>query len=196
PPPPRAPTAAAVPLWRQPAFRSLSLSFAIGLTAQIGLLATLFAILAPALGVGGAGLALSLATACAVIGRTAVGTLMPAGMDRRLIGVVNFAVQMLGSAALALAGGETELLLIAGVVLFGLGIGQLLSLPPLIAQSEWPPEQVGRVVALVTAVNQAFYAFGPAILGAALDAWGPAAPPLLALALQAMAAALLVMGRR
>jgi len=194
-PPPRPPAEPPRPLWRQPGFRSLSLGFALGLTAQIGLLATLFAILAPALGTTGAGLALSLATACAVAGRTAVGALMPAGMDRRLIGVLNFAVQIAGSIALALAAGRDPLLLIGGVVLFGLGIGQLLSLPPLIAQQEWPPEQVGRVVAMVTAVNQAFYAFGPALMGAALDAWGPAAPPLIALALQGVAAGVLA-GRR
>lgn len=196
PPAPRRAAPDAGPLWRQPAFRSLSLSFALGLTAQIGLLATLFAILAPALGTAGAGLALSLATACAVAGRTAVGVLMPPALDRRLIGVANFGVQALGSVLLVLAEGEGVALLLAGVLLFGLGIGQLLSLPPLIAQQEWPPEAVGRVVALLTAVNQAFYAFGPALMGVALDAWGPAAPPLLALGLQMLAGGVLLAGRR
>jgi MFS transporter len=197
PPPPRSPPPAPDgPLWRQARFRSLSIAFALGLTAQMGLLTTLFSILAPPLGTGGAGLALSLATACAIIGRTAVGVLLPAGMDRRLVGVGNFLLQAVGSAVLALAAGEGAALLLLGVVLFGLGIGQLLSLPPLIAQSEWPAEHVGRVVAMATAVNQAFYAFGPALLGAALDAYGPAAPPVLAGALQVAAAGVLTAGRR
>lgn len=197
PPPPRPPPPReARPLWRQGRFRSLSLSFALGLTAQIGLLTTLFSILAPALGTAGAGLALSLATACAVLGRTAVGTLLPGGADRRLAGVLNFLLQAVGSAVLALAAGEGAAPLLAGVVLFGLGIGNLLSLPPLIAQGEWPAEEVARVVAMVTAVNQAFYAFGPALFGAALDGFGAAAPPLLAALLQVAAACVLAAGRR
>jgi hypothetical protein len=196
PPPPRPVPASGGPLWRQGRFRSLSLAFALGLTAQMGLLTTLFSILAPPLGARGAGLALSLATACAILGRTAVGTLLPAGADRRRVGVGNFLLQAVGSAVLAAAAGEGAGLLLLGVVLFGLGIGQLLSLPPLIAQSELPPEEVAGVVALLTVVNQTFYAFGPAIFGAALDAWGPAAPPLLAGALQLAAAGVLVVGRR
>jgi len=199
PAPPRAATAEGPlkgPLWRQARFRSLAIGFALGLTAQMGLLTTLFSMLAPALGTQGAGLALSLATACAVIGRTAVGTLLPPGADRRLAGVLNFLLQAAGSAMLAAAAGESAPLLLGGVVLFGLGIGNLLSLPPLIAQSEWPPEQVAHVVAMVTAVNQAFYAFAPAIFGTALDAFGPVAPPVAAGLVQLVAAAVLVAGRK
>ena len=196
PPPLRPMPPPSGPLWRQGRFRSLSLSFAIGLTAQMGLLTVLFSILAPALGRQGAGLAMSLATACAILGRTAVGTMLPVGMDRRLVGVLNFLLQALGSAVLALAAGEAPALLLLGAVLFGLGIGNLLSLPPLIAQSEWPPEEVTRVVALVTAVNQAFYAFGPALFGAVLEGFGAWAPPVAAGLLQLAAAAVLVVGRR
>ena len=148
-------------MWRQRRFRGLSLAFALGLTAQIGLLTTLFSILAPSLGSQGAGLVMSLATACAVVGRTAVGLLLPPGMDRRRVGVLNFLLQAVGCAMLALAAGTAPGLLVVGSLLFGLGIGNLLSLPPLIAQAEWPPAEVGAVVALVTAVNQAMYAFGP-----------------------------------
>jgi MFS family permease len=195
PPAPRPMAAPAGPLWRQGPFRSLSLAFALGLLAQMGLLTTLFSILAPALGEAGAGLAMSAATACAVIGRTAVGVLLPPGMDRRLAGCGNFLLQAAGCLVLALAGGAPAALLL-GVVLFGLGIGNLLSLPPLIAQTEWPPEEVAAVLALLTAVNQAFYAFGPALFGAALEGWGAAAPPALAAALQVAGAGVLLTGRR
>jgi MFS family permease len=195
PPPPRPAAAPTGPLWRQPAFRSLSLSFALGLTAQMGLLTVLFSIMAPSLGEAGAGLAMSAATACAVVGRTAVGTLLPEGADRRAAGALNFLLQAAGSAALAAADGDPALL-VAGAVLFGLGIGNLLSLPPLIAQRDWPPAEVARVVAVVTAVNQAFYAFGPGLFGAAMESFGAWAPPAAAGALQLAAAAVLVAGRR
>lgn len=194
PPPPRPAPPPTGPLWRQPAFRSLSLSFAIGLTAQMGLLTVLFSIMAPSLGEAGAGWAMSAATACAVVGRTAVGALLPEGADRRTAGALNFLLQAAGSAALAASGGE-PLLLVAGALLFGLGIGNLLSLPPLIAQRDWPPAEVARVVAMVTAVNQAFYAFGPGLFGAALEAFGAWAPPAAAGALQLAAAAVLVRRR-
>ncbi|GAA0598515.1 hypothetical protein GCM10009416_40870 [Craurococcus roseus] len=195
PPPARPAPPPTGPLWRQPAFRSLSLSFALGLTAQIGLLTVPFSILAPSLGEAGAGLAMSAATACAVVGRTAVGALLPGAADRRAAGALNFLLQAAGSAALAFSGGDFALLML-GAVLFGLGIGNLLSLPPLIAQRDWPPAEVARVVAMVTAVNQAFYAFGPSLFGAAMESFGPRAPPVAAGVLQVAAAAVLMAGRR
>lgn len=195
PPPARPAPPPTGPLWRQPAFRSLSLSFALGLTAQMGLLTVLFSIMAPSLGEAGAGLAMSAATACAVVGRTAVGALLPEGADRRAAGALNFLLQAAGSAALAFSGGDSALLML-GAVLFGLGIGNLLSLPPLIAQRDWPPAEVARVVAMVTAVNQAFYAFGPGLFGAAMESFGPWAPPVAAGVLQVAAAAVLMAGRR
>lgn len=195
PPPARPAPPPTGPLWRQPAFRSLSLSFALGLTAQMGLLTVLFSIMAPSLGEAGAGLAMSAATACAVVGRTAVGALLPEGADRRAAGALNFLLQAAGSAALASSGGDSALLML-GAVLFGLGIGNLLSLPPLIAQRDWPPAEVARVVAMVTAVNQAFYAFGPGLFGAAMESFGLWAPPVAAGVLQVAAAAVLMAGRR
>ena len=72
-------------------------------------------------------------------------------------------MQAVGS--LLLAFGEGMAPLAAGCVLFGLGVGNLTSLPPLIAQREFRPADVGTVVALVTAINQAVFAFAPAIFG-------------------------------
>ena len=102
----------------------------------------------------------------------------------------NFLLQAVGCVVLATAGG-TPGLLVLGSVLFGLGIGNLLSLPPLIAQAEWPAAEVAAVIALVTAVNQAMYAFGPGAFGAALDVWGAWAPPAAACLLQLAAAGVL-----
>jgi hypothetical protein len=86
-------------------------------------------------------------------------------------------------------------MLVAGALMFGLGIGNLLSLPPLIAQTEWPPGEVARVVALMTAVSQTFYAFAPALFGLLFEqaAW---AAPAAAAALQLGAALVLLAGQR
>jgi len=45
-------------------------------------------------------------------------------------------------------------LLLLGVILFGAGIGNATSLPPLIAQAEFVKDDVGRVVALNLAIGQ------------------------------------------
>ncbi len=65
---------------------------------------------------------------------------------------------------IAAAGTNVPLLLI-GVLLFGVGIGNVTSMPPLIAQVEFVKDDVPRVVALVVAIGQATYAFAPAAFG-------------------------------
>jgi MFS family permease len=124
-----------------------------------------------------------------------VGALLPARADRRVVAALNFAVQVGGCLALLAAGGTSVPLLLLGCVLFGLGIGNLVSLPPLIAQTEFARADVGRVVALVTAANQAVFAFAPAVLGAVRDATGwTGAPILLAALVQVTAAAVVLAG--
>jgi hypothetical protein len=74
-------------------------------------------------------------------------------------------VQICGTLILIAAGGSNVPLLLLGVMLFGIGIGNATSLPPLIAQVEFVKDDVGRVVALVVAIGQAVYAFAPATFG-------------------------------
>lgn len=193
-PRPRLP-AATTSLWRQPRFRSITAAFALGLAAQIGLITVLYSLLVPGLGEPRASLVVSLATAGAVLGRSLVGWLLPPGLDRRLATAANLGLQCVGSLAMVAADG-TAWLLVAGSLLFGLGIGNLLSFQPLIAQAEWPPEEVPQVMASLTAANQAFYAFAPAVFGALLQWGGAWTAPALAGALQLAAALVLLAGRR
>ncbi|NKE45187.1 MFS transporter [Roseomonas frigidaquae] len=178
-------------LLRDPVFRGLSLAFAIGLFAQMGLVTHLVSLLLPALGVRGAGLAMALVTVFALVGRTVTAWVLPAGARRRWAAAATFAVQMAGSLALASAEGSVPLLL-AGCALFGMGVGNLLSLPPLIAQAEFPAAEVGRVVALMQAINQALYAFAPAAFGLFRESGGAEAALWVTLALQGLAAVLVL----
>lgn len=181
-------------LVRQPHFITLSAAFALGLFAQIGLFAHLISRLTPTFGDTMAALAVSLATLCAVVGRTIMGRALGAH-DRRVAAAANFVMQAAGS--LLLAFGEGLPLLVAGCVLFGLGVGNLTSLPPLIAQREFRAADVGMVVALVTAINQAVFAFAPAVFGALRDLGGSyIAAFLLAATVQVVAAAIVAAGRR
>src|SRR4029077_13039369 len=69
-----APTVSRFALLLDRRFLTLSSAFAIGLFAQIGLFAHLIVRLSPAMGIGAAGAAVSVATVCAVIGRSIVAS--------------------------------------------------------------------------------------------------------------------------
>lgn len=184
-------------------FLTLAAGMALGLFAQIGLTAHLFSLLAPVLGAGQAGLAMGLATALAIGGRTLTGWVMPAGGDRRLFACFSYAVQCAGSIAFAIAAGTSIPLLLLGIVLFGAGFGNSTSLPPLISQSEFVQHDVPRAVALIVAIAQAAYAFAPAAFGAIRELSSGAAAPgvapylfVSAALVQGLAIAAFLAGRR
>lgn len=193
---PAAAAATALPrvgnLWRDRAFLTLSGGMALGLFAQIGLIAHLLSLLAPLLGAQMAGVAMGVATAAAIAGRTLVGWLMPAGADRRKVACLAYAIQICGSLTLMLASDHGWAVWV-GVVLFGSGIGNATSLPPLIAQTEFAREDTARVVPLIVALSQGAYAFAPALFGvlrAVLDATGQSMVGFLAMAALLQAAAI------
>jgi hypothetical protein len=185
-------------LWRDARFLTLAAGMALGLFAQIGLIAHLFSLLVPALGEQLSGVLMGAATAAAIGGRTLVGWLMPPGSDRRLIACASHVVQIAGSVALVFAGGHIMLLLVAGVLLFGAGIGNTTSLPPLIAQTEFDKADAARVVPLIVAIGQGFYAFAPAMFGAirALSSDAATMVFVAAAVLQALAIGAFLAGRR
>lgn len=176
-----------------PNFLTLSGAFALGLFAQIGIISHLIVRLTPDVGLANAGLLVSLATICAVLGRTFAGSWV-GDHDRRIAAALNFAVQIVG--VLFLIFGSSWVVLTIGCILFGLGIGNLTSVPPLIAQKEFNREDVVTVVALVTAINQAVYAFAPALLGAFRDATSSYLLPFAIVAcVQLLAATVVLLGR-
>lgn len=181
--------------WRDRRFVTLAAGNAAALFAQIGLIAHLFSLLVPPLGAALAGIAMSVATVAAIAGRSLLGWLMPPKADRRRAAVANLALQVLGCAVLLAADGSPALLLL-GVALFGLALGNVTTLPPLIAQQDFAPAETARIVALVTATGQAVYAFAPALFGLLRSVEpGGAALFAAAAAAQMLAAALLLAGR-
>ncbi len=184
-------------LWSDWRFRTLAAGMSLGLFAQIGLLAHLFSLIVPALGEGWAGVVAGLATASAIAGRTAFGWLMPQGANRRRWAALSYCVQIAGIALLAFSGLQSPAIILAGVLLFGFGIGNATSLPPLIAQAEFGLE-ASRVVPLIVAIAQAAYTFAPATFGLLREA-SPAVvwPTLLAaMAIMLCAIGALLIGAR
>jgi hypothetical protein len=186
--------------WRDRRLITQAVAASLGLFAQIGLVMLLFSLLVPALGPHGAGVVMGLATVAALAGRSIPALVMRPSINRRFVGMVNGGVQVCGSLALLLAAGQNMPLLVAGSLLFGLGIGNTASLPPLIAQSEFTPSDLPCAVALVLSISQGCYAFAPVVFGALRSLEGngsDGAAPLVfaaALVLQMAAIAALLMG--
>jgi MFS family permease len=174
-------------------FLTTAIPFALGLTAQVGFLTHQVAYLSPILGTVAAGWAVSLTTFAAVLGRVAMGAVVDR-VDRRAAACANFLVQVTALSILIAAGSAPILYL--GCALFGLSVGNMISLPGLIVQQEFPKAAFARVVSAVIAVNQFTFAFGPALLGALRQAGGSYTAPLaVCLAMQVLAALIVVVPR-
>jgi Major Facilitator Superfamily len=180
-------------LIRDRRFATLTAAFACGLFSQVGFVAILVSLLAPLLGDAGAAGAVSLVGLCAIAGRLLLASFVDR-VDPRYAAAGNFALQAAGLVLLLTADGAAPAL--AGCVLFGIGLGNLVSLPPLIAEREFAPVDLGRVVALVIAINQALYGFAPAVFGALRDLAGSFQAPLLLALMLHIAALLLVLAGR
>jgi MFS family permease len=161
---------------RSRAFVTISVPFALGLTAQVGFLTHQIAFLSPIIGTIAAGWAVSLTTLAAVVGRIAAGFVVDR-CNRRVVASLNFVMQALGIGILAAA---TEVwMLYLGCLLVGAGVGNATSLPGLIVQQEFPKQHFVRVVSLVVAINQFSFAFGPTLIAQLQHAEGTYMGPLL-----------------
>ena len=179
---------------RAPRFWSVAGPFALALTAQVGLITHLVALLVPHLGTGGAARAVSLATIAAIAGRVGTGFVIDRG-NPRIATTLTLAVQIVGVVLLARtasAGG-----LYVGSLLFGLGVGNLVTLPSLILQREWAREEFAGLISLTLAISQFTFAFGPAAIGIVRDWSGGYAAALFGCAaLEAIAGIWVLFGPR
>ena len=175
--------------WR---FWSVSAPFALGLAAQVGVLTHLVVLVTPTLGNRGAASAVSVTTLAAVLGRLATGVIVDR-VSPRLVASATLAIQIVGLGLLARA--SSEALAYVGCALFGLGVGNLTTLPGLILAAEWPRERFATLVGLVVGINQFTFAFGPSLVGVLRD-WAGAYGPALAACtlLQAAAAGMILLG--
>jgi MFS family permease len=175
---------------RSASFLTISIPFALGLTAQVGFLTHQVAFLAPMIGTVAAGWAVSLTTFAAVVGRIATGLFVDR-VDRRAVSCANFLVQVAAMGVLMSAASTPALL--AGCVLFGLALGNVVSLPGLIVQQEFSQRDFARVISMVIAINQFTFAFGPGLLAWLQHAQGTYTRALLACLLMQAAAAVIVL---
>jgi predicted MFS family arabinose efflux permease len=179
-------------LLAEPRYLTMVGAFSIGLLAQISFIAHQAAFLEPTLGLKGAGWAVSATSLAALVGRIAVGFVID-HVDRRTATSAVLVVQIGGMVVLlattSIAG------LYVGCILFGFGVGNLITLPGLIVQQEFPRRDFARAVSFNVAITQLVAAVGPSILGVLHDLSGNYRTSIITCLVLQIAAALLVLVR-
>jgi MFS family permease len=180
--------------FRDIAFLTVSIAFALVLFAQVGFIVHLIAFLDPLIGRGPAATAVALLTAMAVVGRVLFSTVIDR-LNQRLASAISFLSQAVALAIIINSRDAT--LLIAACALFGFSVGNLITLPALIVQREFDPRAFGVLVSLITAINQVTYAFGPGVIGLLRDWSGSYALPFYGcIGLELIAAVLIIVRGR
>ncbi len=176
-------------------FWSVALPFALALAAQVGFIVHQVAFLLPHLGNDGTGLAIAATAIAAAVGRLAVAPLIDR-LNQRLASAASFVSQALGL-GLMLVLPERPAAFYVGSVIFGLSVGNVITLPALIVQREFAAQSFGLVIGLSSMVGQATFAFGPTLLGLAHDVSGSYGAALcLCMVLQLIGAAIVLIPRR
>lgn len=184
----RAPTLAPLRHWH---FWSISAAFACVLASQVGFLTHLVPLIGdrpPA----DPGLAVAINAVAALAGRVVLGLVIDRFEPRRAAALC-FLVQVGAIALLALAG--TPLAIYGACALYGVAVGNNITLSPLIVQREYPAAEFPAIVALSTAVVQIAYAFGPGVLGILRDLAGSYTAPLAVCVALNLAATAIVLRR-
>lgn len=179
---------------RTAALRSAMIAFGLGLAVQVGFMAHHVPMLLPALGVAGASAAVTATALAAFAGRVLLARFSDR-IDVRLtaVGVLSLAAAAL--TAFALASGPAAL--VAASVVYGLTMGNVTTLSPIIVRREFGAASFGAIYGTAAAGTGLMSAFGPALYGALYDTSGSYVAALLsAAALDLVAAALLALGWR
>jgi predicted MFS family arabinose efflux permease len=176
--------AQAIRTWR---FWSVALPFALATAAQVGFIVHMVALLVPMLGVAGTSAAVITSSLAAMVGRLALGAAIDR-LPRRGASAICFLSQACGL-GLLLAFPREMAAVYAGIVLFGLSVGNMITLPAVIVHAEFDAASFGLIVGLSGAIVQFTLAMAPGALGLLHDVTGGyGAVLLVCIALQVLAA--------
>ena len=174
-------------------FLGVTAAYLFGLGAQVGAITHLFRLASTREGPGTAALALALLASASVIGRLAGGWLLFKLPTRA------FTVGMLLGQALALAllAFATKSLILIGAVLFGITIGNVLMLQPLLLAEAFGTRHYGRIYSVSNLITAAGVAGGPALVGVIYEtSGGYALPYLVVSAASVLSCAILLLAGR
>ncbi|MFH2128950.1 MAG: MFS transporter, partial [bacterium] len=150
-----------------PTFWSIVIAFSLALCVQMAFLVHQVSFLSIYLGNMGAAAAVSITTAASIIGRLSLGTFVDR-FDKRYTAMICFLVQ--GLTVLTLAFSQHVVILYLGTFAFGLTMGSLLMMLPLITGECFGMLSFGLVSGLIGVFSTSGSAFGPMIAGFIFDA--------------------------
>ena len=170
-------------------FRSVVGAFGLALMVQSGFIAHHVSLAYPVMGAGGAAMAVSAAALAAFIGRA----MLARYSDQVDVRLLSGAVLLLFTFALAaLAIFPTPGGLLAASIAYGLTMGNITTLPPIVMRREFGGASFGAIYGLGASLIQVANAFGASLFGVLRDLFGSYAPGLLLAALLNLLAAVLV----
>ncbi|HEX7053564.1 MAG TPA: MFS transporter [Burkholderiales bacterium] len=169
------------------AFWTITVPVALSLLAQVGFLIHQIAIARTVVDARGAALAVAVTTGIALLSRIGLSFVIDRLDARNAIAWLC----ILQAAALAsFAWSPSAQTLYVASALFGVAVGNLITLPALVVQREFAARRFARIISAVWSSAQVTFAFGPLLLGALRDYTGSYFVPLVA----CMAAELLAAG--
>jgi MFS family permease len=158
-------------------FLAVTAAYLFGLGAQVGAITHLFRLASTRESPSVAALALALLASASVVGRLSGGWLL------LRIPIRGFTVGMLLGQALALAllAFAADELLLVGAVLFGITVGNVLMLQPLLLAEAFGTRHYGRIYSVSSLITAAGVAGGPALTGLIYEGSGGYALPYVVL---------------
>lgn len=176
-------------------FRSHVIAFGIGLMVQVGFLSHHVPIAIPVLGVEGAAAAVFLASVAAFIGRLLLARYADQ-VDIRKVGAGVLSLAAVSLISIALFPGPWALIALS--ISYGLTIGNVTTLAPMIIRREFGAVSFGIVFGFAATIYQLLMAFGPSIFGILRDVFSSYSQALIICGLLNFIAAIVIIwgGRR
>jgi MFS family permease len=154
---------------RTSALQTTVIAFGIALSMQIGLLTHQATMLAEFLSTKAAAATISATAICALIGRVGLARFADR-IDARVTSSIVFLVAAIAYCALAVS--ENSVLLIGASMLFGLTVGNVTTLSPIIVRREFGAAAFGPIFGLASCAVQLATALGPSFYGLVHDWFG------------------------
>jgi MFS family permease len=178
---------------RTAALGSVVVTFGIGMMVQIGFLTHQVALTAPSLGASGASATVSATAITALLGRLLLARFADQ-INERITAAVVLLLAAIALSTLALF--PEPAVMVGASAVFGLTVGNVTTISPIIVRREFGAASFGAVFAAASCAIQLATALGPSFYGVLHDAFDSYRPPLLiAGALDVLAAVIIVFGR-
>ena len=177
------------PAVRSAYFRGISVTFLLLLLVQVGLLAHLFPLTIDQVGRSVAPLAVSTVAFSSIVGRI----LGAAILQRVAPGTFTWVLGLLQAAATVVLATTTDTAaLLAAVAIFGLTVGNVLVLTPLVLVSAFGMRDYSTIFSVNQLIGTLGIASGPIVFGALREATGGYTTPLVIAAVASVVAALVI----